>query len=396
MVKSNFVQLGEVSEAIRGVTFSGGEAVPDAFENGLACLTTSGVQEVVNWDSRRFIPRDRLASPKQLLREGDILISTANSKELVGKSCLVDRLPYEATFGAFVTVIRPNKKVSPEYLAFWMKTKEFLDKCYLMSSNTTNISNLRTSELLEFQIPLPPLTEQKRIASLLARADRLRQLRRTARQLADSLLQSVFLEMFGDPRTNPQKWDLFELGEVVEINPPGRPKANADQPTSFLPMTLVDPSHIYSDILDVKRFDEVSKGYTYFEENDVLFAKITPCMENGNIVIARNLLNGFGFGSTEFHVVRPNEKANAAWLYGFVKRPEFREEATRWFRGTAGQQRVPSDFLESYRVPLPPLPLQEEFAGMVARVESLRGRMSEAGRQVEGLFESLLHEAFNG
>jgi type I restriction enzyme S subunit len=288
-------------------------------------------------------------------------------------------------------VLRPKSNIDVDYLH---RVLSYYDVTKYVNGTTRQKLTKGNAENISF--PLPPLTEQKRIASLLARADRLRGMRRTAHELGESLLQSVFLEMFGDPKTNPKKWDFYELGEIVEINPTGRPKANPEQATSFLPMTLVDPSHIYSDTLDIKRFDEVAKGYTYFEENDVLFAKITPCMENGNIVIAKNLLNGFGFGSTEFHVIRPNERANATWLYGFVKRPEFREEATRWFRGTAGQQRVPSDFLESCRVPLPPLSLQEEFAGVVARVESLRGRMSEAERQVEGLFESLLAEAFHG
>lgn len=300
----------------------------------------------------------------------------------------------EGYVGSTIAILRPIRDdIHTPYLGYFLRSK-FED----IQKNTTGatIPHVSRDYLEELKLPLPPLAEQKRIASLLARADCLRQLRRAARQLTDSLLQSVFLEMFGEPRNNPKKFDLFELGEIVQINPSGRPKANPEQLTSFLPMNLVDPSHIFTDELDVKRFEEVATGYTYFEENDILFAKITPCMENGNIVIAKNLLNGFGFGSTEFHVIRPNKKANAAWLYGFVKRPEFREEATRWFRGTAGQQRVPKEFLESYRVPLPPLPLQEEFARVAARVEGLRARQAEAERQAEELFQALLSESFGG
>jgi len=289
---------------------------------------------------------------------------------------------------------KAKKNISDlNFLKFWLDSYEFRDQISRQVTGSAQ-QNFGPMQLRETWITLPTLPEQRRIADLLSRADRLRQLHRVCDSLRDSLLQSVFLEMFGNPKTNPKGWDVFELGYVVEINPSGRPKANAEQPTSFLPMNLVEPSNVFSNTLDINQFDEVSTGYTYFEENDVLFAKITPCMENGNIVIAKNLLNGFGFGSTEFHVIRQNDKANAFWLYGLVKRPEFREEATRWFRGTAGQQRVPSDFLNSYLVPIPPLPEQEQFAAVVRRVEALRGRAGESARQGEGLFQSLLSQAF--
>jgi type I restriction enzyme S subunit len=275
-MKYDSVQLGEISEAIRGVTFSGDETSRVAFDNSLACLTTSGVQDVVNWDSHRFIPRNRLANSKQLLQEGDILISKANSKELVGKSCIVDRLPYEVTFGAFVTVLRPNKKVIPEYLAFWMRTKEYLDRCFLMSSNTTNISNLRTSELLEFQIPFPPLTEQKRIASLLARADRLRQLRQTAHDLGDALLQSVFLEMFGDPQFNDKKWDLVTLGDKITFMTSGSrgwAEHYSDKGDLFLRIQNVGANQLLlDDVAFVQAPDTAESKRTRVQPGDLLIS----------------------------------------------------------------------------------------------------------------------------
>ncbi|GAB4502457.1 MAG: restriction endonuclease subunit S [Anaerolineales bacterium] len=371
--------------------------VTDYVNDGVPVLQGKNITgNKFQWFDVRFISEKKAHSLKRsLVKEGDILIVKIGS---IGYSAQIDSLhgyPH-AMIPANLCKLTPDLSIiDPSFLVYYLNSNDSVD--YLRSNaSATSQPALSLGKIKELPVPLPPLTEQKRIASLLARADRLRQLRRTAHDLGDALLQSVFLEMFGDPKTNPKKWDVFELGEIVDINPSGRAKASAEQPTSFLPMTLVEPGNIFSNVLDVKRFDEISTGYTYFEENDVLFAKITPCMENGNIVIAKNLLNGFGFGSTEFHVIRQNEKANAFWLHGLVNRPEFREEATRWFRGTAGQQRVPSEFLESYRVPLPPLSLQEEFAGVVARVESLRGRMGESTRGVEGLFESLLAQSFSG
>src|SRR5262249_34315310 len=148
---------------------------------------------------------------RQLLCAGDILISTANTKELVGKSCLVPRPPYRCSFGAFVTVARPKASVYPPYLAYWMNTRRFLSWCFRMSSNTTNISNLRITELEELPFRLPTFVEQQRIGTLLERADRLRRMRRHALQMCDEFLPAAFIELFGERfKTSPSR----PLGEL--------------------------------------------------------------------------------------------------------------------------------------------------------------------------------------
>lgn len=133
----------------------------------VACVTTSAVQASFDWESRRYIPVDCLKSTNQLLREGDIIVSTANSKPLVGKSCLVSHLPEECAFGAFVTVLRHGDEVMPEYMMLTMRLEDARDYFWRMSSNTTNISNLKVSDLLGYSIPLPPIDEQRRIVARL-------------------------------------------------------------------------------------------------------------------------------------------------------------------------------------------------------------------------------------
>jgi type I restriction enzyme S subunit len=393
-MKYDSVQLGEISEAIRGVTFSGDETSRVAFDNSLACLTTSGVQDVVNWDSHRFIPRNRLANSKQLLQEGDILISKANSKELVGKSCIVDRLPYEVTFGAFVTVLRPNKKVIPEYLAFWMRTKEYLDRCFLMSSNTTNISNLRTSELLEFQIPFPPLTEQKRIASLLARADRLRQLRQTAHDLGDALLQSVFLEMFGDPQFNDKKWDLVTLGDKITFMTSGSrgwAEHYSDKGDLFLRIQNVGANQLLlDDVAFVQAPDTAESKRTRVQPGDLLISATADLGRTA--VIPENFPTAYI--NQHLFLLRLKD-LNPVYVAGYFSTPTGKAQILRLDREGV-KSGLNFDDARSLTVFNPPLSLQEEFAGVVARVESLRGRMGESTPQVEGLFESLLSESFGG
>ena len=124
-----------------------------------------------------------------------------------------------------------------------------------------------------------------------------------------------------------------------------------------------------------RELEETARPLTFFQEDDVLFAKITPCMQNGKSAIARGLANGLGFGSTEFHVIRPNmQLTSPEWLWFFVRQQEFRQEGIHHFRGAVGQQRVPPEYLASAKIPLPPLPEQRRI---VARIKECMERVDE-------------------
>jgi len=197
----------------------------------------------------------------------------------------------------------------------------------------------------------------------------------------------------------PEDWEMLPLGEVCEINP-RRPRLSRDDDTltSFVPMAAVDEVQGVIADLQTRPYHRVKRGYTYFEEGDVLFAKITPSMQNGKSVITRGLIDGFGFGSTEFHVLRPSSRVIPEWVHLFVRQKSFRDEAMQHFRGAVGQQRVPAEFLESYSLPLPPL---DEQRRIVARVEELFARIEEARRlraaadqDAERLMPAALEEVF--
>jgi type I restriction enzyme S subunit len=124
----------------------------------------------------------------------------------------------------------------------------------------------------------------------------------------------------------------------------------------------------------------VSKGYTYFQEGDVLFAKITPCMENGKSAVARDLVNGIGFGSTEFHVLRPSKAVLADYVWRYVRQVRFRREAEQQMTGTVGQARVPAEFMNAVEFPLPPLADQRSIlrtlSDTLGKMESVKERLS--------------------
>ena len=143
------------------------------------------------------------------------------------------------------------------------------------------------------------------------------------------------------------------LGEVVRINPGlSRDQRPPDEmPLSFIPMAAVCEKEGAILKREKKCFGEVAKGFTLFAEDDVLFAKITPCMENGKAAIARQLLNGRGAGSTEFFVLRSGSAVLPEFVYYFVRRSSFRAACKANFTGTAGQQRVPKSYLEQVAFP---------------------------------------------
>jgi len=201
------------------------------------------------------------------------------------------------------------------------------------------------------------------------------------------------------PYKLPKGWRWVRLGEVCTINP-RRPKIrrNLDEPTTFVPMMSVDEKSGTIVSAETRPFKEVKKGYTYFEEGDILFAKITPCMENGKSAIARGLYGDIGFGSTEFHVLRPKELVIPEWIWLYIRQRSFRERAKEAFRGGVGQQRVPQKFLEDYLIPVPSLSEQKRI---VARINDLFSRIREAKRlrqeaqqEAERLWQSVLADTF--
>lgn len=198
----------------------------------------------------------------------------------------------------------------------------------------------------------------------------------------------------------PKGWRTVALGDVCEINPsrPADLSRADDEPTSFVPMDAVDAiSGTISKPL-LRQFGGIKKGYTCFAEGDVLFAKITPCMQNGKHAIARGLTDGIGFGTTEFHVLRPTDSVLAEWIHFFVRQPEFLLKATEHFTGAVGQQRLPPGYLQDYPIPLPPLPEQKRIVAtlreQMAAVEKARAAAQARLEAAKALPAAYLRHVF--
>lgn len=388
-------RLGDVIEQIRGVSYKPSDLNDNLSDDSVVLLRANNIQDgKIVLDDVVYVSKSKV-SESQFLRQGDILVCTSSgSKELVGKAAFIDEdLPM--VFGAFCKVVRPKIECC-KYVGHFFQSPYYRNYISAASAGA-NINNLRNEHIADLHIPLPSLEEQRKIAAVLDKVSDLIAKRRTQLDKLDELVKSRFIEMFGMPGTDAFGWGMDRLGNACYINP----KKGQDTrlvkglDVSFVPMPAVT-EHGEIDASARKKYEEVKTGFTYFAEHDVLFAKITPCMENGKGAIARNLCNGIGFGSTEFHVLRPiQEKTNPHWIYTLTSFSQFREDAANNMTGSAGQRRVPVSFLENYLVSVPPLDLQNRFTTFVAQTDKSKLAIQKNLEKLEILKKSLMQKYFD-
>lgn len=282
-----------------------------------------------------------------------------------------------------------KKNLLPEYLFRVMKTETFNT---LVRENTTGSvrQTLSFDKLSMIQIPIPDIRVQKRLVDnyneLMLEVKQIeREVERLENDIENylfnilgikrpelkennaSLLGTVhFKEMykwgaeFGFQSVSPNhifssdKYGNVPITSLYDINPITKYPEKIETIT-FLPMECI--SDIYGEIAERRSGRAVdAKGYSKFQEDDVLWAKITPCMQNGKCAIARGLENGYGYGSTEYHVCRAKKgKAIPEYLYCFLRTKMLRKIAQTYFTGSAGQQRVGADFMEMLTLPMIPV-----------------------------------------
>jgi type I restriction enzyme S subunit len=198
----------------------------------------------------------------------------------------------------------------------------------------------------------------------------------------------------------PTGWTHASFNEIADINPRHPLELPDSLAVSFAPMpALSEFSHQFQFLRD-RLLGEVRKGFTHFADGDVLFAKITPCMENGKGAVAAGLLNGLGCGTTELHVLRPVPGINPYYLYYFLSQESFRLLAKANFTGSAGQARVPIRFIVESQIPLPPILEQRRIVAkldqLLEKVATCQKRLAKLPILVKQFRQSVLSTACSG
>lgn len=199
----------------------------------------------------------------------------------------------------------------------------------------------------------------------------------------------------------PNGWYWKRIGEVVEINPPKhKPKFDDGVLCSFIPMKGLKEKFEGIEEIEERTYGEVKAGYTSFLNGDILFAKITPCMENGKVAIANGLKDGFGYGTTEFHIIRCGNLIQNQYLLKYLEMPIFLNEAAQNMTGTVGQKRVPKEFISNYYIPLPSINEQEVIANNInclfIKLSQAKELLKEAKESFEKRHMAILYKAFTG
>lgn len=293
-------------------------------------------------------------------------------------------------------------KIDNKYIFYFLQTSDFRN---IFSYNKNGlIGGVSVNKLKNIEIPLPPLAEQGRIVAkieeLFAGIDAgVENLKSVKNQIA-LYRQSVLKSAFDGTLYKTTEWNFTSIGTVCDINPKTvLPDFSDDSIVSFLPMPTVEAeTGAFSP--ETVEYKKVKKGYTKFQNNDVLFAKITPCMENGKSCVVHDLIQGVGFGSTEFHVLRCHAGMLPEYVFYFVVQKAFRSKAISFMTGAVGQKRVPADYLRDCEIPVPTLAEQEKIVAEIEsrfeRADALETAVDRALNDAEKLKQAVLKKAFSG
>ena len=386
--------VGDVSEQVRGVSYAKSEA-SDVLQPGYSpILRANNISENgLLLDALVFVP-DAKISQKQRIAPNDVIVAASSgSLSVVGKTAQA-REGFEGGFGAFCKVLRPRPAVDPHYFGHYFRTSRYRHVISRLAAGA-NINNLRNEHLDNLQIPLPPLDEQKRIAGILDAADALRAKRREVLAELDTLLQSTFIDMFGDPVTNPMGWDVvaFEsignsrLGKMLD-----KGKEVGDCQFPYLANTNVQWGRFDLAALRTMDFSESDCEEFKLEDGDLL---ICEGGEVGRTAIWHGAHDRIYFQKA-LHRVRLNPTvAVPEYVFQFMwfmaKNGGFRDLTT-----SATIAHLTGVKLKRLPCPRPPLELQHRYAAIVESVEQQKASQRAHLAELDTLFASLQSRAFRG
>ena len=339
---------------------------------------------------------ENIGTKKQfLVSEGQFILSKIDARngamgiiptELDGAVVTQDFLPYDID----------TTKVNPQYFVLVCTTKQFIAFCQSCSSGTTNRQRVDEAQFLNIKVPVPSLEEQNELVKtyndimIFIKMEEMKAIdadlkatvsvrnalgvapypghieKKLVHYISYGAIDSWSVPQILHAENSPfgkSKFACKKLSDLAFINPKTDMSMLSDTDNmSFIPME--DISDDYGEWTG-KRVGSKSnvKGYTKFQDGDIIWARITPCMQNGKSTILTNLVNGKGYGSTEFHVIRiKSNDVLPQYIHTLLRHFDVLSDAKKYFTGSAGQQRVPTSYLENLLIPVPPLEVQKQIA----------------------------------
>lgn len=363
---------------------------------------------IINDSGAPYCKIDSDSFIKYKINKDDILIARMGS---VGENGLATH-NIDGVFASYLIRIVPRSNA--KYVCNFLQTNLYWGQISEKAQGTTRL-NVNANVLKNLIIPLPPLAEQQRIVdrieSLFAKLDEAKEKAQAVLDSFETRKAAILHKAFTGELTakwreehgvGMESWEQCSISDVCTVNP--KKADTKDLPdeleVSFFPMSAL--SEIYGEITDpqTRLLKEVRSGFTNFSEGDVVFAKITPCMENGKSAVVGKLVNDIGYGTTEFFVLRCSDRLYNRFLYHLVRDKLFRDKAKAVMAGAVGQQRVPKRYLETYKLNLPKSNEQREIVrildGSFVKEQQTKEAAEAVLDQIDLMKKSILARAFRG
>lgn len=370
--KFSTIKLGQIAEILNGFAFKSSEYV----DKGIRVIRIANVQQgYIEDNSPCYYPIEKANQiERYILKEDDLLISLTG---YVGRVGILPSAMLPSALNQRVACIRENSEIAlKKYIFYLLNSKYFLNCCIINAKGMAQ-KNLSTEWLKDFVIPLAPISIQEQIV---AELDSYQKIIDGARKVVENYKPTI---------QNNSHWETVHLGDICELNPRKSEVKDFEGDVSFVPMAVISDTDMYFSAQEQRILKEVYTGYTYFRDNDVLLAKVTPCFENGKSGLAKNLENGIGFGSSEFFVLRAKpDRVLPEYIYYIINSNRFIAEGTPQMTGTGGLQRLTKDFILNYPVSLPPLDVQRRI---VSQTEEEIAIVEQNKRLIE-IFEKKIND----
>tara|TARA_R110002124_G_scaffold55708_1_gene157658 strand:+ start:18116 stop:19324 length:1209 start_codon:yes stop_codon:yes gene_type:complete len=396
-----FEKLGDHIEQVRGISYKPDYVINIAKDGYLPILRSNNIEEgKINFANLIFLPSE-LVKEKQKLKEGDILITASTgSKKAIGKNGAASQ-NFDAAFGAFCKVVRPKKSIDKNYLKHFFQTSYYRNTIR-DAVNGANINNIKNGHLNDLKIPLAPLVTQKKIAAILDAADAHRQKTKQLLAKYDELAQSIFLDMFGDPAVDINRWSNYDLVDLalsnkdVKCGPFGTQLSKSEYTEKGVPVWGIPqinsnfikaPSEFVSD----KKAKELEQ-YSVVEGDIVMSRK-------GNVgacaLFTENQVSGI-LHSDAIKIRLDQRKILPIFLIWQFRLSRLLQTQVGNVSSGAIMAGINVTKLKRVQIVVPDYELQRSFKDRLALVDKQKSNALEALKKGEGLFNSLLQKAFNG
>jgi type I restriction enzyme S subunit len=349
--------------------------------------------------TQRIVGADAPSRARKVVRRGDVIVSTVRPN-LNAVALVPDNLDNQICSTGF-SVLSPSSKVTSGYLFAFVRSPSFIDRLVARTTGA-NYPAVNDGEVKDVPIPVPPLAEQERIVKLLDEADELRKLRAQADRRTADLIPAFFHDMFGDPK---HSWRSSALGELVQDFRYGTSNKSTGEgkPTLRIPNVIQEAVN-----LDDLKFVPVSDSEferLRLKDGDLLFVRTNGNAHNVGrcAVFDAQAIKAAGYNAEEFiyasYLIRARlqpERVTPLFVQHFLACPEGCRALRARSKTSAGQFNINTEGLGTILIPLPPLPLQNEFAARVTEIRAVQAEQATSRRRLDDLFQSMLHRAFNG